>query len=164
MNESESDAMWKLYGNQGGETVAIKTNVGRLKKSLENSPIEVFIGKIRYEENNIPEGNLYFPVLNKRKPFQHEEELRLCISGASNDNPPDFTKLTSGLAALDIDSMSDLDILKQIGNKGIPVPIDLTQLIDAVIICPDSRNALFDSVKYVIGNKVPKAKIRKSII
>ena len=76
MNESESDAMWKLYGNPAGETVAIKTNVGRLKKSLENSAIVVFIGKIMYEENNIPEGNLYFPVLHKRKPFQHEEELR----------------------------------------------------------------------------------------
>lgn len=63
MNGSESDAMWKLYGNSTGETVAIKTNVGRLIKSLERCAEVVFIGKIKYEEQNIPEDNLYFPVL-----------------------------------------------------------------------------------------------------
>jgi hypothetical protein len=164
MNESESDAMWKLYGNPDDETIAIKTNVGRLKKSLENSAIIVFIGKIVYEENNIPEDNLYFPMLYKRKPFQHEKELRLCVSSPLNNNPPDFTQLKAGLATIGIDSMSDLDILSQIGNKGIPVPIDLTQLIDEVIICPNSRHSLIDSVKYVIGDKASHAKIRESTI
>jgi hypothetical protein len=163
MNNSESDAMWKLYGT-GGETVAIKTNVGRLIKSLEKCPIDVFIGKIKYKEQNIPEGNLYFPVLYKRTPFRHEKELRLCISSPLNDNPPDFTQLKEALASFGIDNKSDLDILKQIGDKRIPATIDLNQLIDEVIICPDSRHSLFDSVKYVIGDKVHNAKIRKSTI
>jgi len=164
MNDSESDAMWKLYGNPAGETVAIQTNVGRLTKSLEKCPIDVYIGRIKYEEKNIPEGNLYIPVLYKRKAFQHENELRLCISSPRNDNPPDFTQFKEALARFGIDNKSDLDILKEIGDKSIPVRVDLKQLIDEVIICPNSRDSLIDSVEYVMEGKVSKSKLRKSTI
>lgn len=164
MNESESDAMWKLYGNSTGETVAIKTNVGCLIKSLEKCAIDVYIGKIKYEEQNIPEGNLYFPVLYKRMPFQHEKELRLCISSPLNSNPPDFTQLKKALAPFNIDNKSDLYILKEYGDKGIPVRVDLDQLIDEVIICPNRESFLKDSVEYVMEGKVSYEKIRESAI
>lgn len=147
MNDSESDAMWKLYGNPIGETVAIRTTVGCLKKSLKNYPFPVYMGKINYKERNVPEGNLYFPVIYKRKPFQHEQELRLCISG-DNSNPPHI----------------DLDNLKEIGMKGMPVHIDLNHLIDKVVICPNSSHWLFDSVEYIVNGKIPNKKIVKSII
>ena len=83
INDSESEAMWKLYGPLG-ETVSIKSTVGSLIKSLK-SAIPAFIGKVNYSEGEIPDENLYWPVLFKRKPFQHEEELRLCISSASTE-------------------------------------------------------------------------------
>lgn len=164
MNESESDAMWKLYGNSTGETVAIKTTVGRLIKSLGKCAIDVYIGKIKYEEQNIPGDNLYFPVLYKRMPFQHEKELRLCISSPFNSNPPDFTQLKKVLAPFDIDNKSDLYILKEYGDKGIPVRVDLNQLINEVIICPNRESFLKDSVEYVMKGKVSYEKIRESAI
>ncbi len=162
INDSESDAMWKLY-SPAGETVAIKTTVGNLIRSLD-SGISVYIGKIDYDEPNIPEGNLYWPVMFKRKPFVHEQELRLCISSAFNDNPPDLIPLERELASLGIDSRSDMELLKCIGDKGIQVHVDLTQLIGEIIICPNSKPFLNESVEYVVKGRVPHARIRKSEI
>ncbi len=162
INNNESNAMWKLYG-PAGETVVIKTTVGALIKSLK-SGIPVYIGKINYKERSIPEGNLYWPVIFKRKPFQHEKELRLCISSAFNDNPPDLTQLKKELVSLGIDNRSDMELLKGIGHKGIPVHVDLKQLIREVIICPNSRHFLNESVEYIVKGKVSHAGIRKSRI
>jgi hypothetical protein len=164
MNDSESDAMWKLYGNSAGETVAIKTTVGGLIKSLETSATPVYIGKMKYEERDRPEGNLYLPVTYKRKPFRHEKELRLCVSSASNDNPPDLAQLKQALAPLGIDNRSDVEILKEIGDKGIQVPVDLNQLIHEVVICPNSKHSLSDSVQYIMAGKVSHTRIRESKI
>lgn len=166
INDNESDAMWKLYG-PAGETVAIKTTVGTLIKSLK-SGIPVYIGKINYDEPNIPEGNLYWPVIFKRKPFEHEKELRLCTSSAFNDNPPDLTQLNRELASLGIGNRSDMELLKGIVHKrnpkGIPVHVDVNQLIGEVIICPNSRHFLNESVEYIVKGRVSHARIRKSKI
>lgn len=162
INNSESDAMWKLYGPLG-ETVAIKSTVGALKRSLK-SGIPVYIGKVNYKEGKIPDGNLYWPVLFKRKPFQHEKELRLCISSASNDNPPDLTQLKKEFESLGIDNPSDMQLLKYIGPKGIPLGVDLDQLIKEVVICPNSDRFLNKSVEHIIKSKVPHVKIKTSRI
>lgn len=162
INNDESDAMWKLYG-PAGETVAIKTTVCALITSLK-SGIPVYIGKIDYKERNIPEGNLYWPVIFKRKPFQHEKELRLCISSPFNDNPPNLTQLKKGFESLGFHNPSELEILKGIGPKGIPLGIDLDQLIREVVICPNSSPFLTESVEHIIKNVVSNVKINKSRI
>lgn len=164
MNDSESDAMWKLYGNSGGETVAIKTTVDGLIKSLEKSAIPVYIGKMKYEERDRPMDNLYLPVTYKRKPFRHEKELRLCVSSESNDNPPDLTQIKQALATLGVDNLFDMEILKEIGDKGIPVHVDLNQLIHKVIICPNSGQSLSDSVHYIIKGRISHTRIVESEI
>lgn len=164
MNSRESDAMWKVYGGSGGETITIKTTVGRLIKSLGKSGIPVNIGKIKYEERNRQEGNLYVPVTYKRKPFRHEKELRLCVSSGSGDNPPDLTQIRQALATLGIEKQADTEILKEIGEKGISVPVDLSQLIGTVILCPNSQPSLSESVQYILKDKLPHARIRKSAI
>ena len=160
INNSESDAMWKLYG-PAGETIAIKTTVGDLKKSL-TSGYPVYIGKINYDKRNIPKGNLYWPIVFKRKPFQHEQELRLCISNDSNNNPPDLTELKKALSSLSIDNKSDIDILKGTGLKDISVSVDVNQLIREVILCPNSKPFLYEAVMFIMKCYIPKTRIRKS--
>ena len=164
MNSNESDAMWKLYGATTGETVAIKTTVGRLIKALEASPIPVYIGRMRYDERDRPQDCLYWPVTCKRKPFRHEKELRLCVSSPSGDNPPDLSQLKKAFVPLGLDKKSDMEILKEIGEKGIPVRINVNYLIPEVIVCPDSQPSLFDSLEYILMKEVPHARIKRSLI
>lgn len=165
MNSIESDAMWKLYGSTTGETVAIRSTVGDLIGALARSHIPVYIGKIEYEEGDIPnDGSLYLPVIYKRRPFQHEKELRLCITSERNPNPPDLTPLKQALSALCVEYKSNMEILKAIGDKGIPVSVDLDRLIHEVVICPNSKPYLKDSVHYIMSDKLQPEKIRNSYI
>jgi hypothetical protein len=160
INNDESDAMWKLYG-PSGETIAIKSTVGALKTSLEDGT-PVFIGKVNYSEDKIPDGNLYWPVVFKRKPFQHEEELRLCVSSPRNDNPPDLTQLKKELAFLGVSNPSDMKLLKGIGPKGISVSIDVNQLLQEVVICPSAGHYLNEAVNYILKSKTYDIRIGKS--
>jgi hypothetical protein len=162
MNDDESDSMWKLYGNPEGETVAIKTNVGRLIQSLESCPDDVFIGKIKYEEQHVSKNNLYHPLLHKRKPFRNENELRLCVSG-SNCNPPDVMQLNSALMSFG-ENLSGINFLKMIGDKGHFVDVHLEQLIENIFLSPSSNQLLLDSVLYVINGKLSCNKIKESAL
>ncbi|MGO9611950.1 MAG: hypothetical protein ACLPX5_02835 [Dissulfurispiraceae bacterium] len=170
MNEGESDAMWKLYGGSFGETVAIKTSIGHLKQSLRQSSLDVLIGRVIY---NVEQGNtienqnnpLYFPVLRKRKPFEHEQEVRLCVCSEQNPNPPDFTPLKEELARLGM-HFNGLDILKRYdgqNGRGIPICVNLSQLIEEVFLCPDEKDYLEDSVKYILmSGKLSDRRVRRS--
>ncbi|MBL1274541.1 MAG: hypothetical protein COB30_000475 [Ectothiorhodospiraceae bacterium] len=164
MNSDESDAMWKLYGNPADETIAIKTTVGRLKESMKKSAISVYIGEVDYEEKEWPESNLYFPVICKRKPFVHEKELRLCVPSPSGDNPPDLPQCKQELDRLGVDNWSDSGLLKEIGEKGVSVSVDLSQLIDEVIISPKGKDLLRESLQYIKEIKIPHIEIKNSII
>lgn len=163
MNDDESDAMWKCYGNPYGETVAVKTSVNRLIKSLERSSASVYIGSIVYSESDTLETNLYTPVLFKRKAFQHEQELRLCISSDSCDNPPDFSPVIQQSDALGC-QITEMVLLKAAGKKGSCVSVDLTQLVDGIILCPNRKPWLKEAVEYVARPKLPHVRITESVI
>lgn len=151
INDNESDAMWKLYG-PSGENVAIKSTVGALKISLKDGT-PVCIGEVDYREGVPPAGNLYWPVVYKRKAFGHEKELRLCISNPSNDNPPDLGKLKKELVFLGLNELSDMELLKSVGLKGIPIRIDVSQLLKEVVICRSAGPYLYEAVAYILKGK-----------
>lgn len=92
INENQSDAMWKIFlsTNNG---IAIKSTVGNLIKSFEETKEDIFISKVYYREfENITFNEVLFEEQNrtmngrggsynqfnyKRISFEHEKELRL---------------------------------------------------------------------------------------
>lgn len=165
MNNRESDSMWKIYGNQNVETVAIKSTVGRLIESLVKSSRSIHIGKIDYSERNINKDNLYFPVTCKRKEFQHERELRLCLSSDNSFNPPDLSKLRQGFSSLGVEK-TDMELLKDIFNdsnpKGISTNVDLKKLILEIVLCPGSGRSFEEAVNHIAKKKITGVKIKHS--
>lgn len=82
----ESEAMWKLYTQQGNG-VAIKSSVGRLSKSIiEDTKFEISIGRVKYldfmdssiDPNECLSDGKLWPLL-KRKSYEHEKEIRIYI-------------------------------------------------------------------------------------
>ncbi len=79
----ESIAMWSLYTHTI-YGVAIKSNVGRLKRALSSTPQQVFLGRVEYRDHDEEPSSLYDrsetgplkAVLQKRVCFKHECELR----------------------------------------------------------------------------------------
>lgn len=163
MNYSESDAMWKCYGNPYGETVAVKTTVGRLIRALDMSPIPTYIGSIDYTESESLEANFYTPVLFKRAAFRHEQELRLCISSETCDNPPDFSPVLQQAEVLGC-QITETEFLKAAGKKGLCVSVYLAQLIEEIVICPNRKPWFKEAVEYVVRSKFPHVSVTESAI
>ncbi len=92
INDNQSDAMWKIFLNTNNG-IAIKSTVGNIIKSLEDSEDEINISKIYYRDfDKVTFDELMFEPQNrllggrggtinqfnyKRISFEHEKELRL---------------------------------------------------------------------------------------
>jgi len=117
-NDSESDAMWKLYvmGNQG---VAIRTTVRQLKASLEESPEPIWIAKVqylyKYEWKNLPDNPTLHACRTKRKSFKHENEVRLIWLN------------------------KDAEHSQHAGKEGKKIQCDPSKLIEKVFLAPTTN-------------------------
>jgi hypothetical protein len=131
MNEGESAAMWKLYGNG----IAIESAVGRLIDSLERSGPEISIAPIKYINYRRTADLSNYPVyLTKRQSFEHEQELRAFIL---DDRL--LTKLLShGRAGAGPKMLEILDNPDIKPRGGIEVQVDLGKLM-ARVLTPNGR-------------------------
>lgn len=119
-NDSESEAMWKLYGGDAG--IAVKTSFKGLSECFKCEQT-IYIGKIEYVDYNttlIGEGNLLTALLHKRESFSHEREVRVVA--------PEFHEEI------------------QFGKY---FEVDISTLIEEVVVAPYSPKWLVDLIKSV---------------
>src|SRR5262245_5235361 len=77
MNDSESDAMWKIYGNS--YSLCIQSTFRQLQQWL---PKDVVIGKVQYELNDLwrgPAAKKQYLFMFKNEALKQEQELRAII-------------------------------------------------------------------------------------
>lgn len=130
MNEHESAAMWRLYARTN-EAVCVQSTYDRLRKSL---PKEVLIGEVQYidyKSETLPEGNVLYPYVYKRKSFEHERELRAVITK---------WPLTD----------EGFDFNAEPAEGGVLEKVDLSQLIEAVYVAPSSPSWFYKLVKKIL--------------
>lgn len=135
LSECESCAMWKLY-LRSDCGIAIQSSFKRLTDSFAKEKRDVFIGKIKYidyKKDIIPEGNIFWGFMHKRKSFEHEKEMRAVIQ----------LPLKNG---------------KPLVSDGLFVSVDLDTLIESVYLAPKSARWIRELVysvqrKYGLNKK-----------
>jgi len=118
IGEYESAAMWKLY-LQNDEGIAIQSTFKKLTDSFD-TPERIFAGKVEYidyEKDWLPEGNVFFPFVHKRKSFEYEHELRAFVDESLSGPEPFNSQLESS-------------------NVGKYIPVKLDILIEKIYISP----------------------------
>ena len=116
MAEQESAAMWKLYARTE-EAVCIRSTYAKLQKFL---PDEVYLGRVNYidyTQHVIPLSNAFWPIVHKRKSFEHEREIRAVICD-----------LAKGFEGFRNKKMPDID--------GVWQNVDLASLVESVYVAP----------------------------
>jgi len=151
----ESMAMWDLYARGG---VAIKSTIGGLKRSIEKTNVRIFIAQAEYIDWNTANfpNNLIAMYVRKAFGFAHEKEVRMIIWAAASSMPtptevggilelhnsllPFRTQLPNEQwAALGRIINEEWDRASaRCAKPGIRLPVDLTSLIDEVIVSPRS--------------------------
>ena len=117
-NETESDAMWKLYAGHG-EGIAIRTTYHSLRESLIGREV-VSIERVEYVDYDTTRVQLSNPLAQfttKRRSFAHEREVRAIIQHLYfRDNEI----IANGPDTCDVGIYHDVDLDKLI--HGIFVP------------------------------------------
>jgi hypothetical protein len=131
MNQHESAAMWKLY-LKSDKGIAIQSTYRRLKQSLiDKERIHIGIVKyIDYENEWINAGDLFSPLIHKRKSFEHEQEVRAIVTKWPTEEPTDFSKDTI--------------------NCGLKIKTDIKTLVERIYIAPSASDWFAELVKAVI--------------
>ena len=139
MNEIESAGMWSQYTNSN-EAIAIQSTYSRLYEFCDSECHIGAVNYIDYDRARIPEGNVFWPFLNKRMSFSHERELRVVkwksvtIDKVWYPNPEKFYWMN----------------------------VDLRSLIQAVYVSPSSADWYADLVKTVLKALDCEIEVRKS--
>lgn len=133
-SEHESAAMWRLY-LKSDEGIAIQSTYNRLKDCFRKGTPDIFIGLVKYIDYTsdlISENNLFYRFLNKRKSFEHEQELRAITFQfpLTRDNPSNLPKPPF--------------------KDGMLVDIDLDLLIEKIQVAPKSPKWIRELVKSVM--------------
>lgn len=122
MNDSESDAQWRIYGGNAN-SLAIVSSGERLSKAIVDER-EVYGTQIRYynpSKETTPVGNIFFPATCKRSAFSHECECRLIYWKTVQDD--------------------------SIECKGVSIEVNLEILIEQVVISPRAEKWFVKTVE-----------------
>ena len=144
-NETESDAMWKVYAGHG-EGVAIKTTYRSLRESLTGED-EVFIGKVDYvdyDTTRIRDNDPVAPFMYKQKSFVHEREVRAIIRKPY---------LVDGQILIDG---------PDICNVGFYHDVDVDTLVKEVFVPPYAEDWFRELVQTIAENYGLQAPVNKS--
>lgn len=158
----ESEAMWKLYGDNG-KSIAIKTTVGALKKSIESEENDklVFLSRIKYldfddinlkAEDLLENNDIIARILLKRKEYEHEKEVRLY------HKPDEHDLLNPHHAILS-------DYWEKYVIKPYFVNVNVNEMIHDVVISPFVSEPYESSVKAICSKyELNNCKIYKSAL
>lgn len=147
MNDSESDAMWKLYA-KGSAGVAIRSIVCHVMGSFDKASDTVYMSEMRYADPDkltAPHASRFgvSDYIFKRSAFQHEKEVRLGTH--RSDVREEFVDDQGILKIPELGVTAD-QILKSPARKGVYVAVDVATLVDAVVVSPYAPNWFSDLV------------------
>lgn len=127
ISKNESFALWKIY-TKNIKAIAIKSNVQRLKESLNINPFWQFIGVMNYYSDPTDfdfNSNIMNLTINKFNYYCFENELRMLniIPANLKSQYPEINK-----------------------GDDILVPVDLDCLIDSIYLAPNATQTEYDNV------------------
>ena len=141
-NDHESAAMWDLYAKTN-ESIAIKTTFSKLKHCLPKESHLGMVNYVDYERWAIPETNLLYPFIFKRKSFEHEREARAII--------------------IDLQGLANCeDVEKTNAQFGRSVSLNLNDLIETIYVSPEASGWFTKLVEKVSETYQIKAEVIKS--
>jgi hypothetical protein len=130
--------MWAQYTARGSG-IAIRSTYARLVHALRNWPTPTHIGLVQYidyddDSSVIGGNNLLAPFIHKRAEFSGERELRALISQTPSAQQGGLTVVDHSV------SMA----------PGTLAPIDVHELVERVIVSPQTPDWQLDALKALI--------------
>lgn len=134
IDDTESIAMWKIYGNDIN-SVCITTTIGQLLDSIEeDKDVNLLIQKVEYIDHRADYYSLKVdsklaPFVHKHKAYKFENEIRLIAYNQSND------PLSNG------------------ADAGSLIKLKSNDFINSVKVSPEAPEWFFNLVKDIFNDR-----------
>lgn len=142
--EEEKDVLWRA-NLASGNGVVIKSTIDSLKGSLkEYQEKEIWLGEVSYidyQNERISLQNSLAPILQKRKAFEQENEIRAVMTSFPADKHPGYEGTVPG-------QHLELNWAQQ--DIGKYIDVNVSDLIDEVRIAPTADSWLTRSLSDVV--------------
>lgn len=145
ISDFESAALWKIYSNFS-QGIMITSQISSLIESFKETQENVDLSEVKYLNHSIddmPDGNMMYPVIHKNKAYSYEKELRL-------------------IHTVDFGNGLLYDWSKEEIEQGKYLILNLDKLIDEVILSPYSPNWYIELIENLCEIYGLKTKIMKS--
>ncbi|MBL0036311.1 MAG: hypothetical protein IPP26_11280 [Flavobacteriales bacterium] len=141
LREYESKSMWDRYAGKEDRSIAVRSTVGGLQRALKHFEGDMNfarVGYIDFDKQNwmdgkhytIPSYNFIVPIITKSIEYPDEQELRLTYRLNDWDHASFWGK-------------QELD-------SGLFIPVDLHELVHAVILAPGTSAEHAEEIRDVI--------------
>jgi hypothetical protein len=127
------------------------SNTTKIIKALEQTEEKVQMSEVHYvdyKNDRIPDGNINWPIIHKHKAYNYEKEVRLIYS-------------------LPIKPGIEVDWSKEESPTGKSLPVDLSSLLEKVVISPYAEQWYIDLIKdicskYELDKPIYKSEFAKN--
>lgn len=156
----ENAAMWKVYGKEHN-AVAIKTTLGRLRSALgNNKDYKIEAGKISYidfSSDALERPTSQFEkFFTKSEFYRSEGEFRLLFHDWGEECSL-FTNSEKFIAEPNVEELDEM-------APGLNVPVDIKELIQSLVIGPDSDPWLLESLNTIAEPFLPGIRFENSVV
>ncbi|WP_157575454.1 DUF2971 domain-containing protein [Haloferax sp. Q22] len=142
-DEYESSSMWRSY-TTSSDGVVIRSNIESFIESFEDWDGRLFISNVAYRDFNTGSPfdlesmdiTALSPYFLKREEFKDEREIRAVLT---DYNDP---------AMYPVHSVSDVP--EPTGEVVRDASVDLNQLIDSIVVHPESKPYLIKTVRHIL--------------
>jgi hypothetical protein len=157
LSEIESAAFWSRYVPASG-AVAVRSTVFDLTECFRSpDPTDrrsdpLYIGKVDYldyDKDLLPEHDMLYPFVRKRRSFEFESELRAVITHFPEGEDPE-----GGVTAEELREATPVD--------GLTVAVDVDQLIQAIHVSPAAPDWFFELVSSIVERYEISAEVVRS--
>ncbi len=143
INVHESAAMWAAYGKRS-DSIAVRSTMGRLRCCIEQHqepphgfPLMAKVRYLDYAKEAVETGCVLAPLLQKRKSFEHEHELRVLLQRLPHMGTP-------GIWGQRYDAMRP-------PVPGVRLAVDLSVLIEGIFVAPDAAPWFLKVVRELVA-------------
>jgi len=144
----ESAALWKIYSDFG-KGIMLKSSIKKIKEAFINSNEDIRISEVKYinyENEIMPDGNLFFPIIHKQDAYSYENEVRL-------------------IHAVDFPQIGKIyDWSKEESDVGKYIKVDVNTLIDEIVVGPFSPKWMIELLGNIADKYNLTAPITKSTL
>jgi hypothetical protein len=145
-SRQESAALWKLY-LKSNEGVAIQSTFGRLKGCFKQGTPDIYIGEVHYidyQTEKISESNFFNSFLHKRRSFEYEKEIRALVLEYTRQRAEVLEYARRKDEGVHTPSKPPSSVA-----AGVPVDVDLEELIANIYVAPENPKWFVELVKSV---------------